>query len=72
MTAGLGNVLTIEGDRSAIDLLETVDRTDQGGFPRTGRPADHHDLAPGDFGVDILEDRIVAIALADVRKVDRL
>jgi hypothetical protein len=66
------NVLPVERNRSAVDLLESIDRADQRRFSRTGRPADDHDFAACHLRIDVLQDRVVAVALADLRKPDRL
>ncbi|MOA67972.1 hypothetical protein D3C78_1953770 [compost metagenome] len=66
------NILPIERDGSAVDLFETIDGTEQCGFAGAGRAADDDNLAPRNFGVDILQNLVVAITLADIGNADGL
>lgn len=66
------NVLPVEGDRPAIDLLEAVDRADECRFARAGWTADDHDFTSGDLSVDFFQNLTVARLLGNLGDPDRI
>src|ERR1700730_237760 len=68
----LVDVLVVEGDNAAVDFLKTVDRANQRGFARTGRPAYHDNLALAYLGIDIYKRMIFAIPFIHAGKFDHV
>jgi len=61
----LGQQLTIDGDGAAVDRLEPIDRTTQGGFARPTRSDHDDDLTAIDHCIDVVEHMKVTEVLVD-------
>lgn len=60
------DILPLEADRAAADFLEAVDGANEGGLAGPRRAADDHNLAAGDFGIDVLQNRVISVALMNI------
>src|SRR5439155_9005658 len=66
------NILTVERQRSRLNLLQAIDRADQGRLARSRRPAYDDDLALADLRIDVDQGVVFTVSLVDVREFDHV
>src|SRR5438309_1880375 len=73
LAAHLGmNVLAVERQRSGLDLLQAIDRADEGRLPRSRRPAYNDDLTLANLRIDVYQSVVFTVSLVDVREFDHV